>query len=360
MTSLEKINDPTGTNARDTKVFHTLNGMRGVAAITIVVWHAPLLFGFSLSSSYLAVDMFFVLSGFVLAHAYEARFERGMGVGNFMRLRFIRLFPLASLGIAITLIGVAVGWASGVHLTWTPVSLAWCTAFNILFLPAPPLHGMVIFPLNSPAWSMFFELFVNLLYVLLWRLLSSRVLIAVLGTATVALAICATVFGDLNGGSEWPSLVVGFARVLFSFPAGVLIYRFTRNWRPIRLNGLFVIAAMILVFAVDPRAARVAYDLVVVVVGIPAIVMVASLTRPARLVGLFTFLGATSYGMYAIHEPVENIITGTIIKLLGGSLEHFAVWPGLGFMVTMLGIVWLLDRYYDGPVRRWLSTSTFP
>ncbi len=357
MTLLNTMADPTGTRTRDTKVFHTMNGMRGVAAIAVVIRHASLYFGFGLSSSYLAVDLFFCLSGFVIAHAYEARFERGMGVGNFMRARFIRFYPLFGLGIAITLVGVAVGWVSRVHMSWTPLSLAWCAAFNLAFLPAYLRPGMPVFPLDIPGWSLFFELLVNLLYVLSWRLLSNRVLIALLGVGTVALAVCATVFGDLGGGVDWPNFVVGFVRVLFGFPAGVLIYRLTRNWRPIRLNALLVIAAMLVLLAIDPKGARAAYDLAAVVVGFPAIVILASLTRPTRLVGPFTFLGTTSYGIYAIHHPIINLLNGTVIKLMGRTPGHFAPWLGLAFMAVLLGAAWLLDKYYDEPVRRWLSTT---
>jgi peptidoglycan/LPS O-acetylase OafA/YrhL len=357
LTLSNQIVDQTGTKTRDTKVFHTMNGMRGVAAVAVMIRHATLYFGFGLSSSYLAVDLFFVLSGFVLAHAYEARFERGMGVGNFMRARFIRFYPLFALGIAITLVGVVVGWMSGVHLSWTPLSLAWCAAFNLSFLPAYLRPGMPVFPLDIPGWSLFFELLVNLLYVLTWRLLSNRVLIALLGVGTVALAASAAIFGDLGGGVDWPNFVVGLVRVLFGFPAGVLIYRLTRNWRPIRLNALFVIAAMLVLLAIDPKGARAAYDLAAVVVGFPIIVILASLTRPTRLVGTFTFLGTTSYAVYAIHHPVINLLNGTVIKLMGRTPEHFAPWLGLAFMAVMLTAAWLLDKYYDEPVRRWLSTT---
>ncbi len=347
--------DSTGDRVRDTKVFHTLNGMRGIAAVAVMIRHAPHFFGFGLASNYLAVDLFFVLSGFVLAHAYEARFAQGMGVSGFMRLRFIRLFPLLSLGVAMTLAGIVVGWASGAHLGWTLKPLILSTALNILFLPAPPLTGPALFPLDIPAWSLFLELAANLLYVAFWRHLSNRVLIAILGAASVALLICASVFGDLGGGWEWSTLVVGFARVLFSFPAGVLIYRVMRNLRPIRSNGLLVIAAMVLMFAIGPGVSRVAFDVVAVIVVFPALVIAGSLSRPpARTVPLYTFLGATSYGVYAIHDPLIRMMNGTVVLWMGGNMERFAPWAGFGLTAGLLVLVWLLDRYFDTPMRRWL------
>jgi peptidoglycan/LPS O-acetylase OafA/YrhL len=331
-----------------------MNGMRGVAAIAVVMWHAPLYFGLRFGSSYLAVDLFFALSGFVLAHAYEARFERGMGVASFMRLRFIRLFPLFSLGIAITLTGVVIGLAAGMRTSWTPASLAWCAGFNILFLPAPSVPSATLFPLNVPGWSLFLELFANLLYVLTWRLLSNRVLMAIMGSAAVALVFCATMFGDLGGGWAWRTLVVGVARVLYGFPAGVLIYRLARNWRPLRINALFAIAAMVLIFAIDPKSARIAYDLAAVLVVLPAIVIVASLTRPTRFIGFFSFLGTTSYAVYAIHHPIITLGNSAVTEQLGKTLKQFTPWSGLVLMAAMLCAAWLLDRWYDEPARRWM------
>ncbi len=76
---------------------------------------------------------FFVLSGFVLAHAYEHRFAHGMGVRTFMKLRLLRLIPFFWLGIAFNIAGVCAGWILGMHLSWTPISLALCTVFNSIF-----------------------------------------------------------------------------------------------------------------------------------------------------------------------------------------------------------------------------------
>jgi len=347
--------DSASVAGRDLKVFHTLNSMRGVAAITIVVWHSSQYFGFKLSSSYLAVDLFFVLSGFVLAHAYEHRFEHGLSTISFMHLRFARLFPLFAFGIAISLVGVGLAWVTHAHLTWTLLSLAICALLNLGFLPAPPLHGDAVFPLNGPGWSLFFELFVNFLYVLLSPILSIRVLITVVSLAACALVWCAATFGDLSGGWIWQTFAVGFARVLFSFPAGVLIYRLTREWRPIKLNGLLAIVAMVLILVINPETWRAIYDTIAVLTVIPVIVAFASLTRPIRLLWISSFLGATSYGIYAIHDPIITIVNGGIVRLLHKDTTSVSPWFGAIFLLLILGFVWVLDKYYDGPARRMLS-----
>ena len=87
--------------------FTTLDGLRGIAAIAVVARHAPFLWGEhgptgALSESYLAVDFFFVLSGFVLAHAYGSRFQHGLSNAAFMRTRLLRLYPLYLLALVFS------------------------------------------------------------------------------------------------------------------------------------------------------------------------------------------------------------------------------------------------------------------
>lgn len=80
-------------------VFHALGALRGVAAIGVVIFHFQHFFPpDSVPGGYLAVDLFFIMSGVVLSHAYEPRFQNGMGAREFMRARLIRLYPLYFLG----------------------------------------------------------------------------------------------------------------------------------------------------------------------------------------------------------------------------------------------------------------------
>jgi len=91
--------------------FEALDGLRGVAALSVVAAHVYFLFGYAFPSIDLAVDFFFALSGFVLAHAYGERLRGGMGAGRFMLLRLIRLYPLYILGTTIGLMCLAGGLA---------------------------------------------------------------------------------------------------------------------------------------------------------------------------------------------------------------------------------------------------------
>ena len=76
-------------------VYATLDGIRGIAAALVAMRHAGALFpGWDFPNSGLAVDLFFVISGFVVASAYDRRLADGLTLGAFMRIRLIRLYPL--------------------------------------------------------------------------------------------------------------------------------------------------------------------------------------------------------------------------------------------------------------------------
>lgn len=82
--------------------FVTLDAMRGIAALVVVGRHfTDASGGHAAQFSYLAVDVFFLLSGFVLSLSYRRRFDAGMSAAEFMKLRVIRLYPLYFVGISL-------------------------------------------------------------------------------------------------------------------------------------------------------------------------------------------------------------------------------------------------------------------
>jgi peptidoglycan/LPS O-acetylase OafA/YrhL len=95
------------------RAFPAMDGIRGIAAILVALFHFRATFlhydNNVIGDGYLAVDLFFVLSGFVLAHAYEHRFARGMTTFEFMRARVIRLYPLYFVGLAIASMAMFAG-----------------------------------------------------------------------------------------------------------------------------------------------------------------------------------------------------------------------------------------------------------
>ncbi|MEQ1610555.1 MAG: acyltransferase family protein [Hyphomonadaceae bacterium] len=169
---------------------------------------------------------FFLLSSFVLAFDYEQKFAAGMRVGEFMLHRAVHLFPLYLLGtlqVYATLMLCTFGDADS---TGRETAYTLQLTPQLFMLPAPPqLSSPDLYPLNAPAWTLVFELFVNLIYVLIFRWLTAPVLIGVVMAAAGLLTYNVLTMGAIDGGSQWPSWWAGFGRSGFAFFAGALCYR---------------------------------------------------------------------------------------------------------------------------------------
>ncbi|MEJ0099051.1 MAG: acyltransferase [Pseudomonadota bacterium] len=342
--------------APDARVFHTLDLLRGFAAICVVAFHMGATFA---PGGYLAVDLFFMMSGVVLSHAYEARFRAGMGTIDFMRLRFIRLYPLYLLG---TLFGIAVTVASllgrnSVH--WDAVSLLRAALLQLFFLPnlaTSPVDSL--FPLNIPCWSLFLEILINLLFVMCWRWLSSRRLVALCLLAAGVVAWGVVQVGNMDQGSTVATFAIGFARTVFGFFVGVLIARHIPRVQKAASNliVLAVTASVGIAIAGSPHAdLRVAWDVACVLLVFPVVVYFATLVNPdARLTGVATFLGVTSYAVYVLHSPLTSVLN-SMSRHLGGGGQGTSIVVLAGLLVVLLAGCWVVDRIIDAPVRRYLA-----
>lgn len=344
------------------RVFHTLDALRGIAAIGVVVFHMQRVFApIAVPGGYLAVDLFFMMSGVVLSHAYEARFRAGMGTLGFMRVRLIRLYPLYLLG---TLLGIVVTLASLLGRNtqnWDSSSLLHAALLALLFLPnfsSRPVNQM--FPLNIPCWSLFFEVLVNLLFVIFWPLLTSRRLIALslLTGGAVGLAIVHT--GSIDQGSIASSFTPGLARTVFGFSVGVLIARHIRHVHrgESNLGVLAILAVVVIAIAGWPEGElRAIWDAACVLVVFPLMVYCGTLIDPgSRLRRIATFLGVTSYAVYALHSPLSSILNSATRLFAGGTGKGVgAPYLGVAVLAALLTGCWLVDRYIDMPIRRQLS-----
>lgn len=340
-------------------------GMRGLAALTVVTYHVNGAFGASrwLPSAYLAVDLFFVLSGFVLAHAYEHRFAAGMTAWHFMRLRLIRLYPLYALALLYYLLSMAASGLGGTDISARIATVAAALPANLLFLPMlgdGAGQEASLFPLNVPAWSLFFELFVNALFVIFWHRLTIRTLMAVIGTAAAALLICAWHYGTLELGWNQETIGVGFARVLYGFPLGVLLFRL-RNSIPRLLASpapalLGTIILMIPAFAEVHLSA--AYSFIAVTLLAPALVALGARAsvKSALVTKFCLILGKASYGIYVFHSVVIFVFVKICRLLMGGYFEQYGGICAVIYLLSLLAGALVLDKYFDMPVRHWLTS----
>ncbi|HEY0028939.1 MAG TPA: acyltransferase [Allosphingosinicella sp.] len=349
--------------ADEKRLFHTLDGLRGIAALAVVARHLPdSTLGALVPSSHLAVDLFFALSGFVLAHAYQARLAGPLGVPAFLRIRLIRLYPLYLLGTLIGTVPIVASQLFGLG-TDTVGALYASLLLGLLFLPAPgPLssNGTNLYPFDFPAWSLWWEMLVNVLYALVAPRLTDRLLIAILGCGATLLAFSAWRFGGLATGADMATWAGGGQRVVYGFFVGVAVYRL---WRSGRFSAFtipsWLAAAIVLgVFAFRPGAAAL-YDVLVALVVFPLLILAATREPGDRLKPACLRLGVASYALYVLHVPVLRL-TDWVMGRLGHPLASFG-WPGsLAFIAAVLACALLADRLYDAPLRRWLGKRGKP
>lgn len=347
---------------RSAKRYETLDALRGVAAVSVVIYH---LHAFNvtpdlLPSAQLAVDFFFVLSGFVVAHAYgEARLGR-MSWLDFASRRLTRLMPLAMLGAALGLAVLLLKWrlfpgaepplgnilAAGVLNLFLLPSFVGTTAYE---------HG--IFPGDGPLWSLFFELVVNLAWGWIGVRLTTRQLAIFVGVSGLTMVVLAILHGSTRMGNGPHTFWGGMARASFGFTLGVLLYRLrdrlavpARRWAPFACTAALALAFAGPAWLVHNPGEALAWDLVWMLVALPAVVAVGAGQEGAGW--LSRFLGELSYPVYVLHWPCLVVLTGLRQKL----------FPSLGwpvFALTAMALVsvlgWLTLKLYDEPVRRWLS-----
>lgn len=334
---------------KQSEIFHGLDVLRGYAAIVVLIFHAESKIGVQmLSGGYLAVDTFFLMSGFVIAHSYDRKLNQ-LGFWGFLRARAIRLYPLYILGTAIGLFVVTLIWLFGKEKSFGLTEIFSTLFLNLLFIPSP-IHILEdnLFPFVVPAWSLMFEVIVNLAYAYFFTKLSTRVLTAVVLISGAAVVACTLQMGNSNGGANWSSIGMGLARVGFSFPLGVLLYR-----RQIRLPqfgylGVLTLPCLLIALHAEPSVVR---DLLFIFILSPMLAVVCVDYQP-RWQSVTSYLAATSYCIYVIHHPVLILVSSVARKLeMSGSV------PIVGAVIVLLVSSYFIDRYYDRPLRRWLNTS---
>lgn len=340
----------------NTQHYLVLDGMRGVAALAVLAFHSCEYFmlGYSPAHAYLAVDFFFLLSGFVIAHAYDSRLARGMGVWGFLRVRLLRLYPLVALGLVLGMaVYLAVALAQpGLGIKVSAILKA--VLANAMLFPSSALLSVRpwAFPVDTPLWSLSIELWVNLLYAgaFIWLTRYRLMAVCVLGAGLVAYV--ALGHGGLNVGYSWRDFYLGGGRVLFPFAVGVLMRRMLGSGGPLHGWGHGAVVPLLLVLGA-PAFGGAWYDVMVVVLVFPLLVGVGAAAAPrARLDPIWRWLGELSYPLYVLHYPFV-VAVANLMKM-----RHLQAWAPELALATMGGVIvvaWGASRLYDIPLRRWLG-----
>lgn len=332
--------------------FHALDAMRGIAALTVLIFHAGFISGSeTMPHAYLAVDFFFLLSGFVLGRAYEDRLRGNLSAARFIEMRLIRLYPLFLLGLLVG--GMRAIWQifAGSLFSYNPFGAVVAFAANLLMLPAPNASAS-LFPFDFPAWSLFFELLINAVFALvLWRLRSLWLLILCIG-AGFLLALSLLQAGNANLGAGWSTIGGGLWRVAFSFPLGVLLARLFHRRPDPRYGALLPILALLLFLAAPAIGADLFYDLAGIFVFFPLLLWISAHWEvPKQFETACAALGDASYPLYVLHYPLLQALINIFVRRLG--LEPIPA--SLIFAGLLFGFCWLVARHVDAPIRRWLS-----
>ncbi len=356
--------------------YEILDGLRGVAAVMVVLFHIFEIHSGGdparqiINHGYLAVDFFFLLSGYVISYAYDDRWKQ-MSLADFFRRRIIRLHPMVIAGsVAGALLfyfqdSPDLGWSS---ISQTPLwKLILVMLLGCLLIPVGKgldIRGWnEMFPLNGPAWSLFYEYIANLVYALVLRRLSNIILAALMLTAagfTLHYALTNPA-GDIIGGwsiDDPKQLRLGLLRLSFPFLAGMLL---ARTVRPTYTPHAFLSTALLLVIVLSvPRVGgpeqpwlNGLYECICLMLFFPLIIWLgAGGNVSGKAIRICRFLGDISYPIYITHFPLVYIYMAWVVNN-EYTLEQ--TWPyGVLTAVVSIVLAYGLMKLYDLPLRAWL------
>jgi peptidoglycan/LPS O-acetylase OafA/YrhL len=353
--------------------YHTLDGLRGLAAISVLIRHGggatALVY-----HSYLAVDLFFVISGFVLCASYDQGLvNRSLPFTRFMKLRFIRLYPIFLLGSILGLAGGLLNfWLRGDHFTsivpWLPqgplAEMSSSFLLALFMLPTPFCPTLYI--LNGPTWTLFYEMIVNIFYGLARPRIAAWLCIAAIACGGIYIIWFLREAQNLDDGWRWSKAEIAVARAVFSFGIGVILFKYRT-----RMHGAFpallqkhgnvfslgaMTAALLLLACPTLGSWDAFYDKMMIFIILPLLVLGASFAKPgnAFLVTYYDLLGRASYPLYVMQAPVSALAAVFFAYEFGIRLgDHTAVATPI-LLAVLLPLSVVLDYLYDQPSRLWL------
>lgn len=341
-----------------------LTSLRGIAALAVVAQHfsstaqshASVTIPSLVPHGYVAVDFFFVLSGYIMCYTYLGSFRSNgwAAYWPFLKKRAIRLLPLNAFVVCCLLVlGSLSASLLGRNIFFGDVRLPFDVLVNLLML-----QGLGIGTnLNGPSWSVSAEFlaYVSLPLLIVGVFSARRGMTAL--TALLALSLLGVVAAAnprLGLGSEGPLL--GGLRCISEFVLGMLAYRFgqvaeRKDWlsRDSLAFGLFALCGVLLLIRIDFLTAL-TFPAIVVATAHNQHLVKRLLSTPA-----LHFLGAVSYSLYLIHDPfrpaeLELLRYFHPTPLTGGAALMFAVAGTL----SVIPFAWLCFRWIEEPSRTFL------
>ena len=366
--------------------YEILDGLRGVAAVLVVLFH--LLETYSngqstqiINHGYLAVDFFFVLSGFVIGYAYDDRWDR-MTTWRFFKRRLVRLQPMVIMGTVVGACFYLFGQGDGFPLIGNVPGWKVLLAFVMGCFMIPCGAGMDIRgwgemnSFNGPNWSLTWEYVGNILYALVFRRLPKiglAILAAAAAFCTLDLCLDWNVFGLLTEGHAghrytviggWSltseQVYVGLTRLFYPFIIGLLI---SRVGKFIKVNNGFWWCSLILavLFSIPcvggaDNILNGVYNATCILILMPLVVMMGagSHIKGEKSAKVCNFLGEISYPLYITHYPLMYMqMNWAWPHPDAPAYAHVMVC--IGCFLLSIGIAYACLKLYDIPVRKWLT-----
>jgi len=339
--------------------FEILDGLRGVAALAIVVFHfmemaIPVDKNF-IAHGFLAVDFFFCLSGFVIGYAYDDRIGK-MGMMEFFKSRLIRLQPLVILGAILGLLSFLFDPFSGQAAeTYSAGKIFLLFLSSILLIPFPVMEERAFnnFGLNAPAWSLYWEYVANIVYAFGLYKIGKYLLVSLTIISAGLLCYIGYQAGGTTGGWAGENFWEGGVRILYSFLAGLLIFRANLIIKS-KLGFATLSVLLIIAFLVPYNDSSWVTQLLTVLFYFPLLVALGAGAKVSQgLKKLCDFSGRISYPLYMTHYLAIWVFYNyyntykpetpqlTLIIIVGTLL--------------LLGFAYLVMVFYDEPIRKYLN-----
>ncbi|MEB3287572.1 MAG: acyltransferase [Vampirovibrionales bacterium] len=380
----------------ENRYIHSLNALRGVAALCVFFFHAPTLLGQHglqlqgmvaeifvavFSKGYLAVDLFFILSGFVLMHVYGDKFSKSFGeprlgqaltrqgYWSFIQNRLARIYPMHLLSLLVLLVWHLLLIISGskfiglFQLPFLPEKSVFSLATNLLLIQSWHLHPSTTW--NSPAWSISAEWFAYLLAPFLiaglgrffsaeksWSFMRALGLYVVFA---IALVCVYSLRQTLDVTYDF-----GVPRMLLEFLMGLCLYRIYRAIPPQRHQFMIAAVFWIALFFECVGGLLKLPDVALIVVH--SLLILSSALSCHRLEQVLSakplfYFGEISYSFYLLHGIAMQLVLMALLMAFP-HISQLYCWLSLllslAFCVTLSHLAY---RYVECPAREWLKKA---